>query len=212
MNLGLISVTRNAVEPIMQVAFGTTLQITNYLDEGLQALVREEKGVTDKSVARMVGLIDRAIQDGAEVVLLTCTVFTPIIDRLQTLFSVPIISADGAMLEQAVKLNKKTAILCTFPASIQSSSTVFESIAAREGIDVKPDMFLLEDAAQANKNGDKELHDRLIAKKAVELSNQYEVIVLAQISMSQAVLLLQDVEATVLTSPKSAVNKILKIE
>lgn len=212
MNLGLISVTRNAVEPIMQAAFGTTLQITNYLDEGLQALVREEKGVTDKSVARMVGLIDLAIQDGAEVVLLTCTVFTPIIERLQTLFSVPIISADGAMLEQAVKLNKKTAILCTFPASIQSSSTVFESIAAREGIDVKPDMFLLEDAAQANKNGDKELHDRLIAKKAVELSNQYEVIVLAQISMSQAVLLLQDVEATVLTSPKSAVNKILKIE
>lgn len=211
MNIGLISVTLNAVEPMMQATLGTKLQITNYLDEGLQALVRKESGVTDQSEARIIGLINRAVQDGAEAVLLTCTVFTPIIDRLQTQFSVPIISADGAMLEQAVKLNKRTAILCTFPASIQSSFTVFQSIAASVGLDSKPDMFLLEDAAKASKEGDKELHDRLIAKKAVELSNQYDVIVLAQISMSHAESYLQDIKATVLTSPKSAVDKILKL-
>jgi hypothetical protein len=211
-NVGMISVTLNAVVPMMKTLRDEgSLEVKNYLDEGLQALVQKEGKVTDNSIARMAALLYKAIYDGAEAVLLTCTVFTPYLERLQSLFSVPLVSADGAMLEQAAQINKKTAILCTFPATLESSAAVFNTASGRLGLNRKADVYLLEDAAQAIKAGDAQRHDHLIADKAIKLGAEYEVIVLAQISMSTAANLLRNVPFTVLTSPESSIRTLLKL-
>jgi hypothetical protein len=211
-NVGMISVTLNAVIPMVKaLREEPSLEIKNYLDEGLQALVQKEGKITDNSIARMAALLYNAIDDGAEAILLTCTVFTPYLERLQSLFSVPLVSADGAMLEQAAQINKKTAILCTFPATTESSAAVFSAASSRLGFNSKADVFLLEDAAQAIKTGDTGRHDRIIADKALQLGGEYEAIVLAQISMSTAADLLRDVSFTVLTSPESSIRTLLKL-
>jgi aspartate/glutamate racemase len=211
-NVGVISVTLNAVIPMMVVLRAErSLAVKNYLDEGLQALVQKEGKITDNSFARMTTLLNNAICDGADAILLTCTVFTPYLERLQSLFSVPLVSADGAMLEQAARMNKKTAILCTFPATTESSAAVFNAASNRLGLNSKADVYLLEDAAQAIETGDAQRHDQLIADKAVQLGCEYKIIVLAQISMSTAANLLQNVSFTVLTSPKSSIQTLLSL-
>lgn len=212
MRVGVISVTINAVVPMM-AAFRQQKDIhaVNYLDEGLYALVQREGKLSDDSMARMTGLIGQAIRDGAEALLLTCSVFTPATDRLQRIFSVPIVSADGAMLEQAAKYGKKTAILCTFPAAVDAASVAFQAAAERLNTAAEADVFLLENAARALQADDKGLHDQIIRNRVVELDKRYSVIVLAQISMSEAVSRLENISACVLTSPGSAIEALASL-
>jgi aspartate/glutamate racemase len=210
--VGLISVTLNAVNPMMRLLSQKTdsFEVLNYLDEGLQKLVDVEGRLTDKSISRMIALIGKAANDGAEIVLLTCTVFSPLVDRFNTLFSIPIISVDGAMLDEAVRMNKSTAILCTFSATVQTSLQIFEDAAKWHGINPKVDVFLLEEAMKAIKSGNKTDHDRIIAEKAEELSDLYDLIVLAQISMSEAKSCIKNCTKPVLTSPESAIKALEK--
>ena len=207
----MISVTLNAVNPMMKLfeeraVLEKSFYIVNYLDEGLQKLVAQECKVTDKSIGRMAALIGTAIGDGAEIILLTCTVFTPVVGRLNELFSVPIISVDGAMLDEAAALNKSTAILCTFATTVETSKIVFKASAKKYGVDPRVDIFLLEDAARAINSGDKEEHDRIIAREAEKMSREHDLIVLAQMSMAGAKAFIKDCSKPVLTSPESAME------
>lgn len=202
---GIISVTINAAAPLMADMSVTAAQedwkLRNYLDEGLQELVQREGCVTPASIARLARLVGAAVEDGAEAVLLTCTVFSPYLELVQKLFSTPVIGADCAMLRQAAGLGRKTAILCTFPAAVASSERLFRSEAAALGTVCDVDAFLLDDAAAALKRGDRPGHDGIIAGKARELAQDYAAIVLAQISMASAAGLLNELGVPVLTSP-----------
>jgi Asp/Glu/hydantoin racemase len=206
--IALISVTLNAVNPLAKLFAKHTkdFEVKNYLDEGLQALVAREGGVTDKSLSRMFALIGKASLDGAEAVLLTCTVFSPYVERFNTLFSIPVIGVDAAMLDEAAGFNKKTAVLCTFPATMKSSPEMFKRGAEHHGVNPPVDFFLVEDAAQALKKEGKEAHDKIIAEKALSLEKDYDLIVLAQISMAGAAELLLNCTKPVLTSPESALR------
>jgi Asp/Glu/hydantoin racemase len=211
--IGLVSVTLNAVNPMMNLfaKYTDRFEFVNYLDEGLQMLVAKEGRVTNQSLGRIIAILDRAMGDGAEAVVLTCTVFSPFVERFNTLFSVPVIGVDKAMLDQAAAMNRKTAILCTFPATTKTSIEMFKSGSIHHNVNPDTDIFLIEEAAQAIKGGDKAQHDKLIAEKALALQDTYDLIVLAQVSMAGAKEYLGDIRKPVLTSPESALQELLKL-
>jgi hypothetical protein len=206
--VGMISVTLNAVNPMMHLLLQKTdsFEVLNYLDEGLQRLVGQEGGLTDKSISRMITLIEKVLGDGAEIILLTCTVFSPLVEQFNELFSIPIISVDGVMLDEAARMNRSTAIICTFPATVQTSIKIFKESAERYDVNPKVDIFLLEDAMKAVKSGNKTAHDRIIAEEAERLSALYDLIVLAQISMAGAKSYIKKSSKIILTSPESALK------
>ena len=209
--VGMISVTPNAINPMMKLFTENTdpekkFEVTNYLDEGLQKSVAREGRVTGKNIGRMAALIGTAAGDGAEIILLTCTVFTPVAGLLNELFSIPIISVDGAMLDKAATMNKSTAILCTFAATVETSKLVFMEAAKKHSVDPKVEIFLLEKAAMAINSGNKEEHDRIIAREAEKLSSKFDLIVLAQMSMTGAAAYIKDCSKPVLTSPECAME------
>lgn len=207
--IGIVSVTINAAAPLTgrfaATAAGEGWVLRNYLDEGLQELVGREGGVTPRSIARLTRLIGTALDDGATALLLTCTVFTPYGEMLQSLFAVPVLGADSAMLEQAAATGRKTAILCTFPAAVETSARMFRQAVIRAGSAGEAETLLLPEAATAMQRGDRAAHDRLIAEKAASLASSYGQIVLAQMSMAGAAELLVDCPVPVLTSPGCAV-------
>ncbi|GHU35666.1 hypothetical protein AGMMS50256_31190 [Betaproteobacteria bacterium] len=212
-SVGIISVTINAAAPLLAnlgpLAVSENWKLRNYLDEGLQDLVQREGRVTPASIARLMRMIGDAVEDGSDVILLSCTVFSPYIDTLQILFSTPVIGADCAMLKQAVSLQKRTAILCTFPATVETSERLFRSEAGISGFPCDVSTFLLEEAATAFKSGDRQKHDQIIADTARNLAQDFGAIVLAQISMAPAAALLTDLHVPVLTSP-ACVASVLK--
>jgi Asp/Glu/hydantoin racemase len=211
--IALVSVTLNAVNPMAELFSEQRdkFEVVHYLDEGLQLLVAQEGKVTDKSLPRLIAILGKAAGDGAGAILLTCSVFSPLVEKLQKLFSVPIISVDGAMLDTAAAMNKKTAIICTFPAAVQISLEMFRNGALNHKVQPKADAFLLEEAAKAVKRGDKAAHDKLIAEKALSLQDSYDLIVLAQISMTGAGAYLGSIKKPVLTSPESALQSLIKL-
>ena len=85
--IGIVSATLNAVVPLMAslipVACGESRILRNYVDEGLQELVQREGCVIPTSIARLTRLINSAIEDGSDAILLTCTVFSPYVETIQ---------------------------------------------------------------------------------------------------------------------------------
>ncbi|TBW39014.1 hypothetical protein EYW49_07740 [Siculibacillus lacustris] len=207
--IAVISVTLNAVAPMMlafrEAPTDIAWRIRHTLDEGLQATVTARGGVDHHGLCRMIGLIERAVDDGAQAVLLTCTVFSPHLATLQRLFPVPIVAADLAMLEAAAKLRRRTAILCTFPASLATSEAMFRAAAAALGLTADVEVALVDGALAALSAGDRARHDDLVAAAARRLAADFQVIVLAQMSMAAVAERLSDVPVPVLTSPACAV-------
>lgn len=205
-HIALVSVTLNAVNPMTDYFREKEpgIKIDNYLDSHLLEKVRDEGGISDAAMKRMFHMLSTACEDGAEGVLLTCTIFSPYADYFSRLLSKPIICPDRAMLETVAQRAGRTAILCTFPGTVDTTRAMYFDCCRRAGTDEAVDMTVLEDAYLAAGKGDFAVHDRIIQEKARELDGQYDHIVFAQISMARAAKGLMLQHAQVYTSPDSA--------
>lgn len=77
--IALVSVTLNAVNPMTEYLSSRDpeLHLVNYLDSYLLEKVGNEGGINDSSVRRMFDMLSTACADGADGVILTCTIFSP---------------------------------------------------------------------------------------------------------------------------------------
>ncbi|MDO4268893.1 MAG: hypothetical protein Q4C73_10505 [Eubacteriales bacterium] len=210
--IALVSVTLNAVNPMTRYfqEKDPDMKIVNYLDSYLLEKVRAEGGIHDESMKRMFDMLSTACADGADGVLLTCTIFSPYADYFSRLLSKPVVCPDKAMLEQAAAMDGRTAIICTFPGTVDTTRNMYYECRRRLGREEAVDMVVLEPAYIAANKGDFDTHDRVIREKAGELDGQYDQIVFAQISMARAAKGLELAHAKVFTSPDSAYAAIKK--
>lgn len=208
-NIALIGITMNAVGP-MENCLKKFPQIhaRHYMDSSLSEKIAE-KGIDDECMGRMLSMISSACTDGAQGIILTCTVFSKYVKLFQALFSCPIIGADVAMMEQAGSIPGKKALLCTFASTKEPSTKLLERCCEEHGVEPDIDTYLLEDAYIAVSAGDRERHDELIRNKVLELGNTYDQIILAQMSMADAAPDTDGMRAIVFTSPKAACETIL---
>lgn len=210
--IALVSVTLNAVNPMTKylLAKDPEVHVINYLDSALMENVKRDGKITDESMGRILNMLTKACVDGADGIILTCTVFSPYVNIFRKIFSIPIVSPDGAMLERAAKKGGKTAILCTFPATVESSLQLYNGFLEEFGVKSQVKTYLLEDAYIAAQKQDIDEHNRILQKKVMEIEANYDTIVLAQISMAGAAKGLDSCKAEVLTSPSSAYNSLVE--
>lgn len=212
MNIALVSVTLNAVNPMTDYfrEKNPDISIRNYLDSYLLEKVKAEGGITDESMKRMFDLLATACQDGADGVLLTCTIFSPYARYFSELLSKPVVCPDRAMLEEAAAKEGRTAILCTFTGTVDTTRNLYCECRRALGREETVDMIVLPQAYEAAGKGDFATHDEVIGKKVLELDGQYDNLVLAQISMARAARGRELKHAALYTSPDSAYHAILR--
>ena len=211
--IALVSVTLNAVNPMVE-CFRDKMPnaiIHNYLDSYLLEKVRANGGISDSSMRRMFDMVSQACYDGADAVLITCTIFSPYATQFSELLSKPIICPDKAMLESVAARPGRTAIICTFPGTVETTRGMYLDCCNRLGIDSSVDMIVVEEAYLAANHSDFETHDRVIRNKVAQIDAQYENIVFAQISMARAAKGLSTKHATVFTSPESACATVARL-
>lgn len=210
--IALVSVTLNAVNPMTEYLQERDAQVqaVNYLDSYLLEKVRKEGGIRDDSMRRMFAMLSQACADGADGVLLTCTVFSPYAEYFSRLLSKPVVCPDKAMLEQAAARGGRTAILCTFQGTVDTTRALYQSCCRAQGREESVDMIVVDGAYEAANAADFETHNRLIREKALELDGQYDQLILAQISMAQAARGLSLQHARIYTSPESAYETIMR--
>ncbi len=210
--VALVSVTLNAVNPMTEYLSKADpqLHLVNYLDSYLLEKVGNEGGINDASVKRMFDMLSTACSDGADGVILTCTIFSPYVEYFSGLLSRPVVCPDGAMLEEAAACDGRTAIICTFHGTADITRNMYYGYRRKLGRPEEVDLYVVDQAYEAGRRRDFAAHDRLIREKALELDGEYDQIVLAQISMAGAADGLQMKRARIFTSPESAYQTLVK--
>lgn len=211
--IALVNATFNAVNPMTDYLrkHASEYRVVNYLDGFLMDKIRLENGINDSSTQRMVDMIAKACQDGADGIIMTCTIFSSMQPYFAKIFSKPIICPDGAMHDSVSRMDGRTAIVCTFEGTVETTRNQYLSYCRKNDRPEQVDMFAVPEAFEAMQVGNVPLCNRLIQERVQQLDAQYDQIVLAQISMSGAAEGLETRHAKVFTSPSCALAEMKRL-
>ncbi len=207
MRIALIHALKHSIAPI-EAAFATAwpeARLMNLLDDSLSADLARDGSLTDAMTERFLALGDYAAATGADAILFTCSAFGPCIEAVAAAHApMPVLKPNEAMIEKAVTMGKRIGLLSTFPPTLVSMPPEFPA-----SVQVVPK--LAEGALAALDRGDRTTHDRLIAEASHDLRD-CDVIALAQFSIAATAPLVAEVTGRpVVTTPDSAVRKLMKL-
>jgi hypothetical protein len=205
--IALIHALKHSIAPI-ETAFATAwpdTRLMNLLDDSLSADLARDGMLSDAMTERFLALGDYAAATGADAILFTCSAFGPCIEAVaQAQVPMPVLKPNEAMIEQAVTMGKTIGLLSTFAPTLVSMPPEFPA-----SVRVVPK--LVEGALAALDRGDHAEHDRLIAEASRDLCD-CDVIALAQFSIAAtAPLVAEATGRPVVTTPDSAVLKLMKL-
>jgi Asp/Glu/hydantoin racemase len=208
--ISLIHATPLAIEPISDAFKRLWPDATtfNLLEDSLTADLRAAGGHIHAMSPRFVRLAQYAVNCGANAVLFTCSAFGPAIEQARAAVAVPVLKPNEAMIEEAVGLGARIALIATFEPSLAPIRKEFEEHAASQGKTLMLDSMLAEGAWDAIRSGDEARHDRLIAETCAR-AKHCDVVCFAQFSMTGAQRAASDAAGKpTLTTPDSAVRKL----
>lgn len=209
-NIVLFSVHKDAMEAAVRAfaADWPQARISNLLDDGLFAWVREAGGVVPEMYDVFRTLTRYIESRGADGILFTCSAFREVIDTCIAEFDLPILKPNDAMIEQALDAGSRIAVMATVGPTIPSISAEILEMAAARGQKVELVPYVVDHAFDALAGGDAAKHDALVAAKAKEIRD-CDVIVLAQFTLSRAVPAVAAVSSIpIFNSPGAAVAKL----
>jgi Asp/Glu/hydantoin racemase len=132
---------------------------------------------------RLYNDIENCSLTGADMIVVTCSTLSPIVQELRTFFDVPIIAIDDAMCEEAISSGSNIRVLATAKSTIQPTIKKLKEEALKQGKDVEIVSSDYPVAYEAMKSGNLELHDKLLCDILKDIEG-FDVIVLAQASMA----------------------------
>jgi aspartate/glutamate racemase len=209
--VGLVHAVIPAIEPL-RVAFGQLapdVKLINILDEGLVTEIDRRGSLTPGLVRRLTTLVSLAEDAGAELVLLSCTAYSPVADDVQRQADIPVLKIDELMVRDALSRGRKIGVVATVPAGLNMQKKLIDQIATEMGVAVELDTALKPEAFAALSNGRRDEHDAIVLAEVERLAQSNELVVLAQASMGHlANKVPAGVKVPVLSSPTLAVAKV----
>lgn len=209
--VGLVHAVIPAIDPL-RAAFkqdARDIRLVNILDEGLITEVERLGKITPGLVRRLTTLVTLAEQAGAELVLLSCTAYSPVADQVQAQSDIPVLKIDELMVKEALGRGRRIGLVATVPAGLEMQRLLIGQIAARMGQTVELDPVLRPDAFEALSAGRRDEHDQIVLGEVEGLAARNDVVMLAQASMGHlAGRVPRGLGAPVLSSPALAVQKV----
>nr|WP_225777708.1 aspartate/glutamate racemase family protein [Pseudomonas sp. Marseille-Q3773] len=203
----LVHATPVAMAPIKEsfARLWPEAELCNLLEDSLSRDLRSAGRLTDDLKQRFCTLARYARDAGADAVLFTCSAFGEAIELSRSELDIPVLKPNEAMIEEALDIGNKIAILATFEPSIGSMSEEFHVAATRRGVHLTIESVACPQALEALHQGDEALHDRLIAAAAGQIQG-CDVLCFSQFSMTSAAAVAHASSGrSVLTTPDSAV-------
>lgn len=198
----VISATKISIDPVSAAAEGfDDIQIVHLLDEGMSLMCREEGHVSEKNLASLKKLIQRAEDLDADGILLSCTIFSPFIDEIGKWTSVPVVAADIGVFQRAASLYDEIGAVVSFEPTVETVQSVVTDCREKINENFHAEIGLAKGAFDALAEGRKDEHDRLIFETGKKIAAGREAIVLSQMSHLSALSRFKDFGIPVLTSP-----------
>lgn len=211
--IGLVHATMNSVQPILH-AFYThhpSVDLINVMDEGLIWELNRTNEITQDMTRRLIDIASKAETAGADAILLTCSSFSPNVEGFKHLFSVPIISSDESMLNEAVKIGGKIGVVATVAKAGPTTTNLLYETAEKQGKNIDVETVVITDAFQALQKGNQAKHDEMIHAEIDKLSSHCDVVLLAQYSMARAMDSYERGKTPILTGPEVSANAIVEL-
>jgi Asp/Glu/hydantoin racemase len=208
--LGLIHTSATLVPVFAQLCKEKLpgVETFNIADDSLVKGIREAGSLTTQISRRVASYLESAELAGADYILVTCSSIGPAVEAGAKLIGVPVLRVDQPMADQAVQTGKAIGVIATLSTTLEPTADLIERRAAIAGKKIDLTSKLVEGAFEALMAGDGATHDVKVAAALKELSQQVDVIVLAQASMARVVEALrpEDKRVPILASPGIAVD------
>ncbi|PRD49261.1 aspartate/glutamate racemase family protein [Sphingobacterium haloxyli] len=187
--IGLVHTSATLV-PVFQQLFdekAVHAEIFNIVDDSLIKDVIAKGRLEDKTAERVMNYVASAEDAGAELIMVTCSSIGRAVEQAALKAGVPVIRVDQPMADRAVAEGKRIGVVATLPTTLEPTSDLVLRRAEKAGKDVELVSRLCEGAFEALMSGDAPKHDRMVMQALRELSDQVDVILLAQASMARVV-------------------------
>lgn len=196
-----VKTVANSFEQRLKDYVGEPVKIHNLWDDFLANNPNEIGEFTIENRCRLYNDIKSAEMTGADMIVVTCSTLTPVVNMIRPFVRVPLIAIDDAMGRKAVTCGERILVLATAGSTEGPMREKLNAEAAKLGKSIQIDFQANAEAFQAMKAVQMERHDAILLDMAKNISG-YDCVVLAQASMAH---LDQKIEAIckipVLSSP-----------
>ncbi|WP_110182731.1 aspartate/glutamate racemase family protein [Nocardioides solisilvae] len=175
------------------------------VEPDLLARARGE-GPSPGVAAATLALVRRLVDDGADVVVCTCSTLGPVAELAGDGSGVPVLRVDRPMAREAVRAGPRIAVVAALESTLGPTGDLLADEARRAGVSPTVVEVVAPGAWAAFERGETAAYLRQVADVARGVADQVDVVVLAQASMANAAALLAELPVPVLASPLLAVR------
>lgn len=184
------------------------VNVFNIADDSLVKGIMAAGSLTPTIARRVAGYLESAELAGADYIMVTCSSIGPAVEAGAKLMGVPVLRVDQPMADKAVTTGTKIGVVATLRTTLEPTADLIQRRAEKAGKKIELTSKLCGGAFDALMSGDAATHDAKVVTALKELSQQVDVIVLAQASMARVVDTLKPEEKRVpiLASPGIALD------
>ena len=191
-----------------------SVTIYNIVDDSILPRIVAAGGLSSGIISTVYQHISSAEKMGSDLILVTCSSISEVVDIVSPLVSVPVIKIDDAMTDEAVKVAVDSlGVIATIETTLNPTINQLRKKMAIAEKEIKIVPLLCSDAYKAliNENNP-EKHDLLLYKAIEEMVESVDVVVLAQASMARLLPELKKLtNKPILTSPESGIKRAINI-
>jgi len=188
------------------------VKIINIVDDSLLSEVMEADGLTKAVTRRVCNYAIQAETLGVDVILNQCSSVGEAVDVAKKMLKVPYIKIDEAMAEEAVDKGGRITVVATVKSTIGPSTRLIQNIADKLDKKIEIKECLVDGALKVLvEEGDKAKHNKMVLTAIEKIEEESDVIVLAQGSMTVLLPYLKHIKVPILTSPRSAVERVKEV-
>lgn len=176
--------TTTTIPAMIRELYPDEFDIVNVLDDSLLNDIKCSGRMSASIIERFIQYACIAKNNGSDALLLACSSLGKAADIARELLDIPLYKIDEPMADQAVESGNNILVLGTVKSTLEPTSDLIRSKRKSQEQSITciliPDVFELYEI-------DREQHDQRIAEVIQEHLNTYDVIVLAQASMANAI-------------------------
>lgn len=176
--------TTTTIPAMIRELYPDEFYIVNVLDYSLLNDIKCSGRMSASIIERFIQYACIAKNNGSDALLLACSSLGKAADIARELLDIPLYKIDEPMADQAVNSGNNILVLGTVKSTLEPTSDLIRSKRKSQEQSITciliPDVFELYEI-------DREQHDQRIAEVIQEHLNTYDVIVLAQASMANAI-------------------------
>lgn len=176
--------TTTTIPAMIRELYPDKFDIVNMLDDSLLNDIKCSGRMSASVIERFIQYTCIAKNNGSDALLLACSSLGKAADIARELLDIPLYKIDEPMADQAVNSGNNILVLGTVKSTLEPTSDLIRSKRKSQEQSITciliPDVFELYEI-------DREQHDQRIAEVIQEHLNTYDVIVLAQASMANAI-------------------------